>query len=352
MDAACPYCQVPVAIQAAGEYTCPSCQAVFRVDLQVPAAAPGERPAGRPVPEGARCALHPEAEAVASCDRCGGFACADCACEMGGRLLCPACRERSSPREGLPWERREALGWWPGLRGTVAGVLLRPSLTMATMRRRGALSDAIVFSLLVTVPCAVVNQVMNLGLQGIIMGAGLLSGPASAPGSANLLPVIGGLGAVGVFSIVAAIFITPVQTLFMCGLFACIIHGTLRLLKAGRHGLETTFAAVCYLFGALQVPSMIIVPLYMGGALLAGVAGASGGRGAALALIILAVVLVGLLVLAFLAYFCVIWVKGLRAAQDLTTGQAILGFLSPYILLVCCCIGPMVGVVIFAGVMA
>jgi hypothetical protein len=40
---------------------------------------------------GARCALHPDVAAVATCSRCGSFLCGDCTELVGETLCCAAC---------------------------------------------------------------------------------------------------------------------------------------------------------------------------------------------------------------------------------------------------------------------
>jgi uncharacterized RDD family membrane protein YckC len=46
-----------------------------------------------PVPEGARCAQHPELPAVALCSRCGSYSCRDCTRGRDGRAYCSQCLE-------------------------------------------------------------------------------------------------------------------------------------------------------------------------------------------------------------------------------------------------------------------
>lgn len=57
------------------------------------AAAPAPETPRPSVPAGARCAVHPEAEARALCVRCGNFMCGECS-SQGTRELCAACMHR------------------------------------------------------------------------------------------------------------------------------------------------------------------------------------------------------------------------------------------------------------------
>lgn len=56
---------------------------------------------------GARCAVHPEAEAVLTCSRCGCFACT--ACKSESPELCATCHRR--PAERLHASRRAKLAF-------------------------------------------------------------------------------------------------------------------------------------------------------------------------------------------------------------------------------------------------
>src|SRR2546429_7142960 len=110
MQVSCPFCQHAIEIDRGGQYTCEKCRAIFRVDMDAPSAgplppptaggagvppAPGRGPEARAPqeglssgllpptppsapPPGARCARHPEQEAVAVCSRCGNFTCGAC----------------------------------------------------------------------------------------------------------------------------------------------------------------------------------------------------------------------------------------------------------------------------------
>ncbi|GEL69437.1 hypothetical protein [Myxococcus virescens] len=70
------------------------------------------------VPSGAlpRCALHPDALAGATCQRCGSFVCTECTTWVMGRMYCPACAVRPEVNylEAFRlklWGRRDASAW-------------------------------------------------------------------------------------------------------------------------------------------------------------------------------------------------------------------------------------------------
>ncbi len=70
------------------------------------------------------CAVHPEAFAGATCQRCGSFICTPCTTWVMGRMYCPTCAARPEVNylEAFRlqlWGRRDAGAWMVGL-GTVA----------------------------------------------------------------------------------------------------------------------------------------------------------------------------------------------------------------------------------------
>ena len=101
----CPRCKRPLGSGrlVTGLLTCPHCQSAFEavrftppepraVVRQVAEAGPGES---------VSCANHAKNEAVANCERCGGFICELCKIEADGKTLCPACFDRLSAEGAL-----------------------------------------------------------------------------------------------------------------------------------------------------------------------------------------------------------------------------------------------------------
>lgn len=61
-------------------------------------------PAGRPLPPGARCALHPERDARGVCPRCGNYSCESCIGSEPGSV-CRSCEQRTGAG-GFPFDRQ------------------------------------------------------------------------------------------------------------------------------------------------------------------------------------------------------------------------------------------------------
>jgi hypothetical protein len=63
-----------------------------------------ERPLPTPLPEGARCAIHPDQPAARTCVRCGNYMCSACTSE-GASGLCLTCASRVGSAGGFPYSR-------------------------------------------------------------------------------------------------------------------------------------------------------------------------------------------------------------------------------------------------------
>lgn len=101
----CPRCKRPLGSEGlvTGLQTCLHCRGAFEavhftppepkaVVRQVAEAGPGES---------VSCANHAKNEAVANCERCGGFICELCRIEADEKTLCPACFDRLSAEGAL-----------------------------------------------------------------------------------------------------------------------------------------------------------------------------------------------------------------------------------------------------------
>ncbi|MBI3723547.1 hypothetical protein HY251_06290 [bacterium] len=164
MEIRCPYCDRAVTVPGGGQFTCPSCRAVFAVDVAPPQEAPPPVPGGMPAPaapsfepaprapnevesaptistppplpapdvpppgaveppplptfgsvpkpvpapgagpaapDAPPCALHPDRKAVDTCRRCATFTCDLCVQKHEGEVFCPRCIDRAASLVGI-----------------------------------------------------------------------------------------------------------------------------------------------------------------------------------------------------------------------------------------------------------
>ncbi len=94
LEAGCPRCNRSMALHpGVGDGWCRSCGTGFAYLRLSPRRERGAVPLPAAA-DGASCAKHARNAAVASCERCGAFACELCRVQTDGRTLCPPCFDR------------------------------------------------------------------------------------------------------------------------------------------------------------------------------------------------------------------------------------------------------------------
>lgn len=205
----------------------------------------------------------------------------------------PAAVEVIGAQSGLPWERRQELGFFSAFFETLKLVLLNPTVAFANMRPEGGLVDPLIY--------AVIGGSIGWVFYFIFS---LFIGSLGALGDHNALGGLLGFGFGGIF---ALIFFPIVLTL---GLFigAGIVHLCLMLVGGAKRSYETTLRVLCYSVGSTY--PLMIVPVCGG-------------------------VIAGL-------WCLVVECIGLARAHETTTGKAVLAVFLP--LVICCGAGLVLGV--------
>lgn len=191
-------------------------------------------------PANARCSLHPELAAVATCRRCGRFACAQCFKPAHG--LCAECEVRELQPEPTPWERRDQLGFVQGYVQTVKACALEPTRFWGSFQGDGPLGDAFLFGWL-TVALAALPTGLLASLN-LAQAAQLMKTIPNMPSQAMRVfdfmdksPLLFGLG-FAVYMIV----VYPLGLVIGAG----IMHVLLLIWGAGGGGFNTTWRVQCY----------------------------------------------------------------------------------------------------------
>ena len=187
--------------------------------------------------------------------------------------------------EGLPWERRQQLGFVQAFVETLKLVLLNPTVAFAIMKKEGGLGDPFLYALIGGSIGFIVNLIWNAAFGSI--------------GALAERERIAGMVGVGVGTVIC-IILAPV--IIAIGLFigAGILHLCLMLVGGANRSFETTFRVASYAIGSTNL--LAIIPF-------------CGGAVATIWNIVLA---------------CI----GLAKAHETTTGKAVLAVFLP--LIVCC----------------
>jgi hypothetical protein len=188
-------------------------------------------------------------------------------------------------RTGLPWDRRQEIGFFNAFIETLKLVLLNPVLAFSTMKTEGGLTEPLIYALIGGSLGFIVYFLFSIFLSSF----GMMS-------NRNPLAGIMGLGIGSVF------FVIFMPVLLGVGLFigAAILHLCLTLFGGARRSFEATFRVLCFAAGSAY--PIMIVPL-------------CGGLISAIWCIVLQ---------------CI----GLARAHDTSTGKAALAVFLP--LIVCC----------------
>jgi hypothetical protein len=109
------------------------------------------------------CANHPARRASLVCERCGSYACSDCAMDAPwGTSVCAPCKERGGLRYPLVWERGSLLNPLRFLRSAKAILLDAP--TLFANLPEGGVARALAFSAWVAV-CLALSRLLADALQ-------------------------------------------------------------------------------------------------------------------------------------------------------------------------------------------
>ncbi len=148
--------------------------------------------------------------------------------------------------DGIPWERRAEIGFFPGLFETIRAVLLEPSKAFSAMPITGGLGAPLFFFVLV-------GSVG--GLAGFVYQAVLNSiNPSSTPQDAAMMALLGSTAVIG-----GSIMVMPILLAAVAFITSAMIHLALMVLGGANRPFEATFRVVCYSGGATAVLQLLPV---------------------------------------------------------------------------------------------
>ena len=148
--------------------------------------------------------------------------------------------------DGIPWERRAEIGFFPRLFETIRAVLLEPTKAFAAMPITGGLGAPLFFFVLVG---------SIGGLAGFVYQAVLNSiNPSSSPQDAAMMALLGSTAVIG-----GSIMVMPILLAAVAFITSALIHLALMVVGAANRPFEATFRVVCYSGGATAVLQLLPV---------------------------------------------------------------------------------------------
>jgi hypothetical protein len=153
--------------------------------------------------------------------------------------------EAGSTEDGIAWERREELGFWRGLMGTVRDVLFEPGTAFANMKKEGGVGGSIFYYTMLVVIGATVASAYSAVFETIINLHQGKGEPAAVLMEGLLTPA---------FTFIFVLIFAP---LFQFPL-AAIMHLSLLVVGGARQGFTSTLKTLSYANGSTSV--LYLVP--------------------------------------------------------------------------------------------
>jgi hypothetical protein len=153
-------------------------------------------------------------------------------------------------RSGLPWERREELGFATGFLQTVGMVLTRPTEAFTIMRTEGGFGDPLLFG----VVGGYIGAIVWLLVSALLQSLGLFAAMSTRQ---NIFQNLMGAGVSGAVLLIRLV-LTPIAIAVGLFIWAALVHLCLMLLGGANKSFETSFRALSYAYGAASL--FVIIP--------------------------------------------------------------------------------------------
>jgi predicted Zn finger-like uncharacterized protein len=157
-------------------------------------------------------------------------------------VRCPRCgarfefvRDEGHKEEKMslatPWEQRAHRGLWQGVKGTIRGVLFSPKSTFSSMPVTGGWREPLSFGLLI----GSIGSMFSFFWEFMALSMGFLK-PLWGVSTSIRSPLV----------FLVLIFLSPLFVTVYLLISSVIIHALLLLVRGGKNGYEATFRVVAY----------------------------------------------------------------------------------------------------------
>ena len=155
----------------------------------------------------------------------------------------------AAPRTGLPWERRNEIGFITAFVETVGLVLTRPTEAFTVMRTEGGVGDPLLFGVIGGSIGAIVWSVVSFALQSL--------GWSMMLSRQHSFEDLFGAGLSGAMLVIRLI-LTPIVIAIGLFIWTGLVHVFLMMVGGANKTFETTFRALSYAYGATTL--FVVVP--------------------------------------------------------------------------------------------
>ena len=147
----------------------------------------------------------------------------------------------AGPRSGLPWERRDSLGFLNAFVQTVSMILTRPVEAFTVMRTEGGIGDALLFGVIGGSIGVIVWTLVSAAIHSL--------GWAAALSQRSALQGMMGVSVSGAM-IFFRIILTPIFIAIGLFIWAGLVHICLLMLGGANKPFEASFRALSFAYGA------------------------------------------------------------------------------------------------------
>lgn len=207
------------------------------------------------------CGEHPDRASVATCVRCGTFACAACAKPMpDGRAFCLACHARGAG--AVAWEQRKTIGRWKAFWKTTRAVTFSPKSFFRTPQYESGILAPFFYNTGIHAVAQLgtaLTLLLVYGALGLVLAATL---PAHRAHEANLIIVLAFVlpAVIGVWGVLQA----PVNAIWGMAIGGGMAHLGLIVVRAKTAGFEATARALAYAQAPMALYLVPIVGVFVG----------------------------------------------------------------------------------------
>jgi hypothetical protein len=157
--------------------------------------------------------------------------------------------EIPAPRSGLPWERRQEIGFVTAFVQTVGMILTRPAEAFTVMRIEGGFGDPLLFGVI----GGSIGAIVWLLLSAMLHSLGWFAGLSQQNSFENLI----GASMSGAMLVIRLI-LTPIVIVIGLFIWSALVHVCLMLVGGATKTFETTFRALSFAYGATSL--FVIIP--------------------------------------------------------------------------------------------
>jgi hypothetical protein len=157
-------------------------------------------------------------------------------------------RSTATPRSGLPWERRDAIGFFNAFVQTVSIILTRPTEAFSTMRTEGGLGDPLLFGVIGGSIGAIIWTLVSAAIHSL--------GWAAAFSQQNSLDNLMG-ASVGGAMLIFRLIVTPIFIAIGLFIWGALVHLFLMLAGGANKSFEASFRGLSFAYGATSLLAII-----------------------------------------------------------------------------------------------